>query len=192
MRAIPFSLGRCASIVFLVTLEAMSTASRAACYSTPKAAIDAFVATPSSSSASENNGYRVTRIELDKVLARRWAMIARCGHPEWPAIAFPANGVDLLASPQAAERSLGDSARMAPIVRAGDVVRLWKQESSLRIELAGVSEESGGLGKTIRVRLVQRNTYEQSVPEQFSGIIRGPLDVEMQSNEHKTNGFAVR
>ena len=74
-----------------------------------------------------------------------------------------------------------DSIRTAPIVRAGDVVRLWKQESSLRIELAGVSEESGGLGKTIRVRLLRRNTDEQSVPEQFSGIIRGPLDVEMQS-----------
>src|SRR5947209_12601121 len=164
MRDIPFSLRRSASIVFLVTLEAMSTASRAACYSTPQAAIDALVATPSSSSASENNGYRVTRIELDKVLARRWAIIARCGHPEWPAVAFPANGVDWLASPQAAERSLADSVRMAAIVRAGDVVRLWKQESSLRIEVVGVSEESGGLGKTVRVRLLHRNTDEQSVP----------------------------
>ena len=180
MRDIPFSLHRCASIIFLVTLEAMSTASRAACYSTPQEAIDALVATPSSSSVSENNGYRVARIELDKVLARRWAMVARCGHPEWPAMAFPAKGVDWLALPQAAERSLADSVRMAPIVRAGDVVRLWKRESSLRIELAGVSEQSGGLGKTIRVRLLQRNTYEQLVPE-FSGIIRGPLDVEMQS-----------
>jgi hypothetical protein len=181
MRDIPCSLRRCVGIVFLITLEAMSTASGAACYSTPQAAIDALVATPSSSSVSENNGYRVARIELDKVLARRWAMVARCGHPEWPAMAFPANGVDWLALPQAAERSLADSVRMAPIVRAGDVVRLWKQESALRIELAGVSEESGCLGKTIRVRLLHRNTDEQSITEQFSGIIRGPLNVEMQS-----------
>lgn len=181
MRDNPFSLRRCASIIFLVTLEAMSTASRAACYHTPQEAIDAFVANLSFALTSENNGYQVARIDLDKVLARGWAMIARCDHPEWPAIAFRANGVDWLALPQARERSLADSVRMAPIVRAGDVVRLWKQESALRIELAGVSEESGGLGKTIRVRLLHRNTDEQSITEQFSGIIRGPLDVEMQS-----------
>jgi hypothetical protein len=181
MRDTTCSLRRCACIVFLITLEATSTASRAACYSTPEAAIDALIANPSFASASENNGYRVARIELDKVLARGWAMIARCDHPEWPAIAFPANGVDWLALPQARERSLAASVGTAPIVRAGDVVRLWRQESSLRIELAGVSEESGGLGKTIRVRLLHKNTDEQSIPEQFSGIIRGPLDVEMQS-----------
>ena len=181
MRDNPFSLRRCVGRVFLITLEAMSIVSRAACYSTPQTAIDAFVANPSFASASENNGYRVARIELDKVLARGWAMIARCDHPEWPAIAFPANGVDWLALPQATERSLAASVGTAPIVRAGDVVRLWRQESFLRIELAGVSEESGGLGKTIRVRLLHRNTDEQSIPEQFSGIIRGPLDVEMQS-----------
>jgi hypothetical protein len=121
------------------------------------------------------------RFDFDKVLARGWAMIARCDHPEWPAIAFPANGLKSLASPEATQRSLADSLRTAPIVRAGDVVRLWRHESSLRIELAGVSEESGGLGKTIRVRLLHKNTDEQSIPEQFSGIVRGPLDVEMQS-----------
>jgi hypothetical protein len=54
------------------------------------------------------------------------------------------------------------------------------QEGVLRIEAAGVSEESGGLGKTIRVRLLRRNTDDQSIAKQFSGVIRGPLDVEMQ------------
>ena len=181
MRDNPFSLRSCVGFIFLITLEAMSRSSPAACYSTPQAAIDAFVANPSFAPASENNGYRVARIELDKVLALGWAMIARCDHPEWPAIAFRANGVDWFDLPQARERSLADSVGTAPIVRAGDVVRLWRQESSLRIELAGVSEESGGLGKTVRVRLLHRNTDEKSIPEQFSGIIRGPLDVEMQS-----------
>jgi len=174
-------LRRALAIAFLVTLEAISTASRAACYSTPRAAIDAFFASPSSASSSENNGYRVMRIDLDKVLAQGWAMIARCDHPEWPAIAIPAIGAKSIASPETTQRSLADGHRTAPVVRAGDVVRLWKQESSLRIELAGVSEESGGLGRTIRVRLLHKNADEQSIPEQFSGIIRGPLDVEMQS-----------
>jgi hypothetical protein len=36
------------------------------------------------------------------------------------------------------------------------------------------------VGKTILVRLLRRNTDDQSIPEQFSGVIRGPSDVEMQ------------
>jgi hypothetical protein len=183
MRDISCSLRACLGIGLLITLEAMfaASSSRALCYSTPRAAIDALIPTPSSSPASENDGYRVTRIEVDKVLARRWAMIARCDHPEWPAIALPADGVRWLASPRATQGSIPVSAETTPIVRPGDVVRLWKQESSLRIEVAGVSEESGGLGKTIRVRLLQRNVDDQLIPEQFFGVIRGPLDVEMQS-----------
>jgi hypothetical protein len=65
-------------------------------------------------------------------------------------------------------------------VRAGDIVMLWKQENLLRIEVTGISEESGSLGKTIRVRLLRRTTDDQFAQEQFSGIIRGPSDVEMQ------------
>ena len=172
----------CVVIISLFTLQGMSMASssRAACYSTPRTAIDALVANHSFSPAVKNNGYRVTRIELDQVLGQRWAMIARCDHPEWPMVALPANGASLLASPQGAARSVTDVLRTAPVVRAGDVVRLWRQESFLRIEIAGVSEETGGLGKTIRVRLLHRNTDDQSMPEQLLGVIRGPLDVEMQ------------
>jgi hypothetical protein len=168
---------RCIAILSLFTLQGiwMTGSSRAACYSTPRTAIDALVVDSSFSPALKNDGYRVTRIELDKVLGQRWAMIARCDHPEWPVVALPANGASSLASP-----SVTDGLRTAPVVRAGDVVRLWRQERLLRIEVAGVSEESGGLGKTIRVRLLHRNTDDQSIPEQFSGVIRGPLDVEMQ------------
>jgi hypothetical protein len=67
-----------------------------------------------------------------------------------------------------------------PVVRAGDPVRLWKQEDLLRIEIAGISEESGNLGNKIRVRLLHRNTDDQAMQEEFSGIIRGPSDVELQ------------
>jgi hypothetical protein len=67
-----------------------------------------------------------------------------------------------------------------PVVRAGDIVRLWKQEDLLRIEVAGIAEESGGLGKTIRVRLLHRSADDQGNQERFSGIVRGPSDVEMQ------------
>jgi hypothetical protein len=58
-------------------------------------------------------------------------------------------------------------------------VRLWKQEDLLRIEVAGVSEESAGLGQTVRVRLLRGNTDDQSISEHFSGVVRGPSNVEM-------------
>jgi hypothetical protein len=173
---------RCIGVVSLTFLQGlcMATPSRAACYSTPRTAIDALVANSSFPPAQRNDGYRVTRIEADQVLGQRWAMIARCGHPEWPAFALLANGASSLASPGEAERPVTEGIRTAAIVRAGDVVRLWRQESFLRIEVVGVSEESGGLGQTIRVRLLHRNTDDQSIPERFSGVVRGPLDVEMQ------------
>ena len=66
------------------------------------------------------------------------------------------------------------------MVRAGDIVRLWRQESLLRIEVSGVAEESGGLGSSIRVRLATGDTNEQSVQERFLGVIRGPWSVEIQ------------
>jgi hypothetical protein len=173
---------RCVGVVSLTFLQGlcMASSSRAACYSTPRMALDALDANSPFSPALMKDGYRVTRIEADQVLGQRWAMIAQCGHPEWPAFALLANGASSLASPREAQRSVTEGLRTAPIVRAGDVVRLWRQESFLRIEVAGVSEESGGLGKTIRVRLLHRNTDDQSIPERFFGVVRGPLDVEMQ------------
>jgi hypothetical protein len=173
---------RSSVMVFLFTQGMfMTVSSWAACYSTPRAAIDALIANSSFSPTVATAGYRVTRIELDAVLGQRWAMIARCDHPEWPGVAFPANGVSSLATSKAPELSVIDELRTAPVVQAGDVVRLWRQESFLRIEVAGVSEESGGLGKTVRVRLLHRNGDNQLIQGQFSGIVRGPSDVEMQS-----------
>ena len=182
MRNTLCSRPRCVGIIALFTLQGISMAGspRAACYSTPSKAIDALVANSSYSPALENNGYRVTRIERDQVLGLRWAMIARCGHPEWPLVALPANGASSIALTQEKERSVSGALSSTPVVRAGDIVRLWRQERLLRIEVAGVSEESGGLGKTIRVRLLHRNTDDRFIPEQFLGVIRGPLDVEMQ------------
>ena len=182
MRNVRCSWPRCVGVVSLLTLQgiSMASSSRAVCYSTPSKAIDALVANSSHSPALKDDGYRVTRIESDQVLGLRWAMIARCGHPEWPLVALPANGASSLVLHQETERSVTDGLSTAPVVRAGDIVRLWRRESILRIEVAGVSEESGCLGKTIRVRLLHRNTDDQFIPEQFLGVIRGPLDVEMQ------------
>jgi hypothetical protein len=182
MRSAHCSRFRYVSVISLFALQGvyMASSALAVCYSTPRMAVDANAMSPSSSPTLKKDGYRVTKIGSDPVLGQRWAMIASCGHPEWPAFALATNGATSLTSPQEAQRSLADGVRTAPVIRAGDIVRLWKQEKLLRIEVAGVSEESGGLGKTIRVRLLHRNTDDQSIPEQFSGVIRGPSDVEMQ------------
>jgi len=182
MRNGRYSWLRCVYIVSSFALQGMSMASslRAACYSTPRAAIDALVTNSSSPPSLENGGYQVTSIQSDQVLGQRWAIIARCGHPEWPVSALPASGIGSLVSPQKAEHFVTEGLRTVPVVRAGDMVQLWRRESLLRIEVVGISEESGGLGKTIRVRLLPRNTDDQAVPEQVSGVVRGPSNVEMQ------------
>jgi len=170
---------RVISLLMLQCVIVVNSA-RAACYSTPRTAFDAVLTSSPLSPTLESGGYRVTRIQSDRVLGQRWAMIVSCGHPEWPAFAFPANGAISIRPPQEGDHSLIETVKMAPVVHAGDIVRLWRQESLLRIEVDGISEESGGLGNTIRVRLWRGTTDNQSIPQQFSGIVRGPLNVEMQ------------
>jgi hypothetical protein len=157
-------------IVILSACGISSTCSgQGACYSTPRAAVD-----------SSRGGYRVTSIQSDVVLGQRWALIASCDHPEWPALALQMYGSNPLPSTLQIKQRPRDGISATAMVHAGDPVRLWKQEDLLRIEIAGISEESGILGNRIRVRLLHRNTDDQAMQEQFSGIIRGPSDVEMQ------------
>jgi flagella basal body P-ring formation protein FlgA len=106
-------------------------------------------------------------------------MLNSCSHPEWPAVALQAIGTTSLKVPLERKHPLIKSVRQTSVIRAGDIVRLWKQEKLLRIEVAGVSEESAGLGQTVRVRLLRGNADDQSIPEQFSGVVRGPSNVEI-------------
>jgi hypothetical protein len=170
---------RYVGVTLLILQGFVVNSASAVCYSTPRAAFDAVLTSSPSSPAPASRGYRVTKIQSDPVLGQRWAMIVSCGHPEWPAVALPANGATLITTLQERDHSLTESVKTAPVVHAGDIVRLWRQESLLRMEVAGVSEESGDLGSTIRVRLLRGNTDGQSTPEQFSGVIRGPLNVEI-------------
>jgi|SRR5271170_5863262 len=171
--------GRFISLLALQGILVVSSA-QAACYKTPRTAVDAFEADSSVAFGSESTGYRVARIQSDPVLKQRWAMIASCGHPEWPVFALRAGEESLPKISQEGRRPLAEGVKAAPAVRAGDIVLLWRQERLLRIEAAGVSEESGDLGKAIRVRLLHRSMDDQSILEQFFGIVRGPSNVEIQ------------
>jgi hypothetical protein len=171
----------CGLSMFPLQALSMMASSSAVCFSTPRSAVDAFAANSPIPANSTNVGYRVSGIKLDPVLGLRWAMIASCDHPEWPSFAASTNATTAMPTHRESEHLSTTSIKSVPIVRAGEVVRLWRQENLLRIEVAAVSEEDGSLGRTIRVRLLRRSTDDQSIPEQFSGIIRGPSDVEMQA-----------
>lgn len=148
------------------------------CAGTRTAAIRLAVAGSLVSPRPETGGYRVTAIRWDPVLRQNWATIVTCGHPEWPGVSLrvaEANTASRGSSVQVQDRQTA----AVPMVRAGDVVQLWRQEDLLRIEVGGVAEQSGGLGETIQVRLLRRNGSNQSTEEQFSGVVRGRADVEM-------------
>jgi hypothetical protein len=149
------------------------------CFRSAESAIEAIRPAGVLPTALERGGYRVAGIQSDPVLGKSWAMIVRCDHTEWPALAVQISRSDTGATATTGHTSVTDP-HVVPVVHVGDVVRLWKQEDLLRIEVAGVSEESGGLGKIIRVRLLHRDAGDQATQEQLSGIVRGPSNVEMQ------------
>jgi Chaperone for flagella basal body P-ring formation len=149
---------------------------QAACYSTPAMAIDSLNSASFVPPVSEGGGYRIRNIQSDPVLGQRWATVVRCDHPEWPVIALQFRRSQTLQ----ASREHQQDIHAIPVIRAGDVVRLWKQEEFVRIEAVGVAEENGYSGKTIQVRLLHHNTEVSSAQELFAGVVRGPSDVEMQ------------
>jgi hypothetical protein len=151
-----------------------------ACYSTPDAAINAIRPDSSLSPTSDGRGYRVTNLQSDPVLGHRWATIISCDHPDWPVHSLQIHWPERLLVSSGKEKTYADSPRAVPVVHVGDIVRLWKQENLLRIDAAGISEENGSPGKTIRIRLLDRDIDSQSSQKQLFGIIRGPSDVEMQ------------
>ena len=101
-------------------------------------------------------------------------MIVSCDHPEWPAFALP---LEITSSLKAPPRISTKEIPGTPVVHAGDIVQIWRHDTLLRIEVTGISEESGSLGKKIRVRLVQSDS---GVPQQLLGVVRGPSNVELE------------
>jgi len=153
------------------------------CVSNPSTAIGSVRTSASFSSAQNSGDYRVQEYRWDPILRRKWLTIANCNHPERPTFAILTHGetddatLDT-ASSRRNNRILEESSHaLSALVRAGDIVRLWRQEANVRIEAAAVSEESGSLGKSVRVRLVQ---VANPVEQQLIGVIRGPADVELQ------------
>ena len=155
----------------------IATVAQAQCVATPTAAA---AASASLTRRAESSGFRVISMRWDPVLRQRWALVESCDHPAWPALEVPVPTVE---KPQRiVERDMvALQQKAAPLaVRAGDAVQLWSIEGDLRIDVAAVAEESGALGATVRVRLMQRQTPGGQREAEFEGIVRGPRSVEMK------------
>lgn len=159
-----------------------TSAVSAACADTPAAAAAGLKGANALFPLKQDGGFRVQSLRWDPVLHQHWALVVSCAHPEWPAMEILSriSGGDTLSLGET-EQARGESlVPLLPVVRAGDVVQLWSQEGDLRIEVAAMAEQNGGLGKTVRVRLMRRETLGPQIQEQFYGLVRGPHDVEMQ------------
>ena len=131
-------------------------------------------------------GYRVLARRWDAVLRMGWELRQDCAHPEWPArsiaIAVVAGG-----EVGSAAEGVPVPIRIVPpmlvppiLVRAGDAVRLWLQDETVRIEMSGVAEQSGPNGERILVRITKQSDEEGLAVQHIAGTVRGAGDVEIE------------
>jgi hypothetical protein len=65
-------------------------------------------------------------------------------------------------------------------VHAGEIVRLWLQDATTRIEISGIAEQSGRDGDHVVVRITRQTDEDGMTLERIAGIVRGAGDVEME------------
>jgi flagellar basal body P-ring formation chaperone FlgA len=125
---------------------------------------------------------RLVSVTQDTLLRSRWALLVDCQHPEWPArMMLLPKEVDHsdVAGRVAPVRSARTQQVAASMVRAGETVRLWRRDAVASLETTAVAEESGDVGKRIRVRLLRRGIDSEEAPKQLAGVIDGAGSVEM-------------
>ncbi|NYF80154.1 hypothetical protein [Granulicella arctica] len=163
-------------------LNAAGLGGSVACASTPVAAVlaarDGIVRTGLS-----GKGFAVQEVRWDPLLRQSWAVVRSCDHADWPLLVMRTN---LPASPRMVITDLSSTGRGdagMPIVRAGDLVRLWRIDEHAHLELMATAEENGAVGARVRVRLVAPKDGDAQwvQPVQYlAGVVRGPADVELE------------
>jgi hypothetical protein len=128
-----------------------------------------------------SSGFRVVARRWDAVLKMGWELRQDCMHPEWPArsVATAALASEGVIKPIVEMR---DSALIVQplLVRAGDTVRLWQQNETVRIEMSGVAEQSARNGERVVVRVMRQSAEEGQTVDRIAGTVRGAADVEME------------
>ena len=177
--------------------EARVTVQGGGCARTPAGAVELARGVQGGLLLSQTDGYRVQTVRWDAAQHQSWAVIQNCAHPELPSLAVLTN----LPTPFAAAGALAAvpvsgvlpgllsvsgaiiraNAAVA-IVKAGDLVRLWKSDANAHIELIATAEENGAAGARVRVRLVKPKDLDgqTAAPQFLAGVVRGPADVEME------------
>jgi flagella basal body P-ring formation protein FlgA len=65
------------------------------------------------------------------------------------------------------------------LVHAGDPVRLWLQDDTVRIEMSGIAEQSARGGEGVLVRILRQTDDAGLTMQQVAGVVRGLGEVEI-------------
>ena len=170
-------------IIASVGLPRIAAASQTdlGCAPTPSEAANPYRLSAASEPLGVETGYRVIAMRWDPLLQQRWAMVVRCGHPEFPVLAvrFADRREEITKSTSSLPNGKSTNTTSLPVIRAGDRVSLWSADHNLRIDTSGIAENSGSEGDNVRVRLSRIGLDGQTQHIVF-GVIRGPREVEMQ------------
>jgi hypothetical protein len=123
--------------------------------------------------------YCLSRVQFDPLLSKRWAILATLGRADRPLISVPMEDLKVDSWPECS-RQPSEPTASPVLVHSGDPIRIWKHESLLNIDLAGVAEESGGLGQRIRIRIEPTPIGSDTLLSHLSGTVRGPANVEIR------------
>lgn len=165
------------AVSFFASCNAMAAPAEFSCAQTPSLALG--ISRLPAGVAAGKDGYRVKMVRWDPLLKQRWAMVTSCDHPERPSIAIQIPDERSEGMQDNLESSGQTIQSPFPIVHAGDLVQLWKQEQNFRIKVAGRAEENGAAGSRVRVRLIPSG-FDIGQEQTFIGIVRGPRDVEIE------------
>ena len=142
-----------------------------------------FAACPSASTSVEKFRYQIISDRWDPVLHQHWISVIDCEHPERPLLSSLSTmpmKIDLRRTSTSDRKNNPTDSVQAPLVRAGENVKVLRREATLRIEIRGVAEQNAGLGKPVRVRLSQVGVDMEQVQKEIVGVVSGPETVEMQ------------
>jgi hypothetical protein len=151
------------------------------CRATPAQVLEQ-AATRSSKPLTGSEGYRLESVRWDPLLQKRWAVVSSCSRPDLPPVMLPMQTAYEIDS-----RQQDPPKAVFPVVHAGDVVHILIQEESVRMEMTGIADETGPLGRRVRVHLLRPSAGFAMNESGFDGgsrpmlaVIRGPHEVEIE------------
>ncbi len=124
-----------------------------------------------------SEGYRVVSRRWDVALKINWELRQDCAHPDWPARAVPISpdkNANSALQDTPGPRSQISFAAQPLLVHAGDAVRLWMQNNTVRIETRGIAEQSARAGEHVIVQITRQTDDAGLTVQQVAGIVRGP------------------